>query len=111
MRVFVTGASGAIGAWLVPQLVERGHEVIGTSRSPEKAAGLRALGADGIALDVLDRGAVREAVLAAPTRSSTRRPRSPAASTSRTSTGASPRRTGSAPREPTPCSPPPARPA
>jgi nucleoside-diphosphate-sugar epimerase len=65
MRVFVAGASGAIGARLVPQLVERGHEVIGTSRSPEKAAGLRALGAEGVALDVLDRSAVREAVLAA----------------------------------------------
>jgi nucleoside-diphosphate-sugar epimerase len=65
MRVFVAGASGAIGVRLVPQLVERGHEVIGTSRSPEKAAGLRALGAEGVALDVLDRSAVRKAVLAA----------------------------------------------
>ena len=65
MRVFVAGASGAIGAWLVPQLVERGHEVTGTSRSPERAAGLRAHGAEGVALDVLDRDAVREAVLAA----------------------------------------------
>jgi nucleoside-diphosphate-sugar epimerase len=33
MRVFVAGASGAIGTRLVPQLVDRGHEVIGTSRS------------------------------------------------------------------------------
>ena len=30
MRVFVAGASGAIGTRLVPQLVDRGHEVIGT---------------------------------------------------------------------------------
>jgi 2-alkyl-3-oxoalkanoate reductase len=65
MRVFVTGATGAIGARLVPQLVERGHEVTGTSRSPDKAGRLRAHGAEPVVLDVLDRDAVREAVLAA----------------------------------------------
>jgi nucleoside-diphosphate-sugar epimerase len=63
MRVFVAGASGAVGARLVPQLIERGHEVIGTSRSPEKAERLRAAGAEPVVLDVLDRDAVREAVL------------------------------------------------
>ena len=65
MRVFVTGATGAIGARLVPQLIERGHEVVGTSRSEEKAARLRAEGAEPVVLDALDRDAVREAVLAA----------------------------------------------
>jgi 2-alkyl-3-oxoalkanoate reductase len=65
MRVFVTGATGAIGARLVPQLVERGHEVVGTSRSDGKAARLRAQGAEPVVLDVLDRDAVREAVLTA----------------------------------------------
>jgi 2-alkyl-3-oxoalkanoate reductase len=65
MRVFVTGATGAIGARLAPQLVERGHEVVGTSRSAEKADRLRAHGAEPVVLDVLDRDAVREAVLAA----------------------------------------------
>jgi 2-alkyl-3-oxoalkanoate reductase len=65
MRVFVAGATGAIGARLVPQLVERGHDVIGTSRSEGKAARLRAQGAEPVVLDVLDRDAVREAVLAA----------------------------------------------
>jgi 2-alkyl-3-oxoalkanoate reductase len=65
MRVFVAGASGAIGIRLVPQLVQRGHEVIGTSRSPQKAERLRALGAEPIALDVLDPDAVRKAVAAA----------------------------------------------
>ena len=64
MRVFLTGATGAIGTRLVPRLVERGHEVIGTSRSPQKADALRAQGAEPVALDVLDREAVREAVLA-----------------------------------------------
>jgi nucleoside-diphosphate-sugar epimerase len=50
---------------LVPQLIERGHEVIGTSRTPEKAERLRAAGAEPVVLDVLDRDAVREAVLQA----------------------------------------------
>jgi nucleoside-diphosphate-sugar epimerase len=45
MRVFVAGASGAIGSRLVPQLVEAGHEVIGTHRSPASAELLRTLGA------------------------------------------------------------------
>ena len=65
MRVFVAGATGAIGARLVPQLVERGHEVIGSSRSPKKAARLRAQGAEGVVLDVLDPVEVRNAVAAA----------------------------------------------
>jgi nucleoside-diphosphate-sugar epimerase len=63
MRVFVAGASGAIGSRLVPQLIARGHEVIGTHRSPGSADRLRALGAQPIALDLLDARAVREAVL------------------------------------------------
>jgi nucleoside-diphosphate-sugar epimerase len=63
MRVLVAGASGAIGTRLVPQLIDRGHEVIGTFRSPGKAEHLRALGAQAIALDLLDAGAVRTAVL------------------------------------------------
>ena len=62
MRVFVAGATGAVGRRLVPQLVEERHEVLGTSRAPEKAAQLRALGAHPVTLDLLDRDAVREAV-------------------------------------------------
>jgi nucleoside-diphosphate-sugar epimerase len=65
MRVFVAGASGAIGTWLVPQLIEHGHEVIGTFRSPGNAERVRALGAEPLALDLLDAAAVREAVLKA----------------------------------------------
>jgi nucleoside-diphosphate-sugar epimerase len=63
MRVFVAGASGAIGTRLVPQLLDRGHEVIGTSRSPGNAERIRALGAEPMALDLLDAHAVRQAVL------------------------------------------------
>ena len=62
MRVFVAGASGAIGTRLVPQLQEAGHDVIGTYRSPEHGERVRALGAEAVALDLLDARAVREAV-------------------------------------------------
>jgi 2-alkyl-3-oxoalkanoate reductase len=65
MRVFVAGASGAIGTRVVPQLIERGHEVTGTFRSPGNDARLRTLGAEPVALDLLDKNAVRMAVLAA----------------------------------------------
>jgi 2-alkyl-3-oxoalkanoate reductase len=65
MKVFVVGASGAIGTRLVPQLVDRGHEVVGSSRSPDKAERLRALGAEAVVLDALDARAVREALIAA----------------------------------------------
>ncbi len=63
MRVFVTGASGAIGSRLVPQLIDAGHEVVGTHNSQRSAERLRALGATPVLLDVLDARAVREAVL------------------------------------------------
>ena len=63
MRVFVAGASGAIGSRLVPPLIERGHEVIGTSRSPERVERVLALGAEARQLDLLDEAAVRRAVL------------------------------------------------
>src|SRR5262245_47664343 len=65
MRVFVAGASGAVGSRLIPQLLERGHEVIGTARSPAGAERVRALGAHAIELDLLEPHAVREAVLRA----------------------------------------------
>ena len=63
MRVLVIGASGAIGTRLVPQLIERGHEVIGTSSSPRNMDRVRALGAEPIVLDLLDPLAVRKAVI------------------------------------------------
>ena len=63
MRVFLAGASGAIGTRLVPQLIERGHEVIGSSTSAKSAERVRRLGAKPIVLDLLDAGAVRKAIL------------------------------------------------
>jgi nucleoside-diphosphate-sugar epimerase len=65
MRVFVTGASGAIGARLVPQLIDAGHEVVGTHNSPASSELLRTLGAKPVMVDLLDPGAVRTAVLEA----------------------------------------------
>lgn len=63
MRVMVIGVTGAIGAPLIRQLHERGHEVIGTSRSASKLEQVRAFGAEPIVLDALDRAAVRNALL------------------------------------------------
>jgi 2-alkyl-3-oxoalkanoate reductase len=65
MRVFVAGATGAIGIRLVSQLIEHGHEVTGTFRSPGGEQRVRALGAEPVALDLLDAPAVRRAVLEA----------------------------------------------
>jgi len=66
MRVFVAGASGAIGRPLVRQLVAAGHSVTGTTRREERAEEIRAAGATAVVCDVLDAPAleasVREAV-------------------------------------------------
>jgi 2-alkyl-3-oxoalkanoate reductase len=63
VRVFVAGASGALGSRLVSQLIDAGHEVYGTHNSPPGAERVRGLGAEPVALDVLDARAVRDAVL------------------------------------------------
>src|SRR5688572_11050905 len=65
MKVFVAGASGALGVQLVPQLVARGHEVVGMTRTASKQDGLRALGARPIVADALDPDAVAQAVASA----------------------------------------------
>ena len=65
MRVFVTGATGALGRHLVPGLIAAGHQVTATTRTPGKVAQLRAAGAEPVVLDGLDRGAVIAAVQAA----------------------------------------------
>ncbi len=65
MRVFVTGATGALGQHLVPRLVAAGHQVTATTTTPGKVARLREAGAEPVVLDGLDREAVIAAVLAA----------------------------------------------
>jgi nucleoside-diphosphate-sugar epimerase len=65
MKVFVAGASGAIGSRLVPQLIQRGHDVVGSATSPAGADRVRKLGAEPVVLDLLDPRAVRAAVLEA----------------------------------------------
>lgn len=62
MKVFVAGAAGAIGRRLIPQLVARGHGVVATTRSPDHANLLQALGARSVIVDGLDGDAVRDAV-------------------------------------------------
>lgn len=65
MRVFVAGASGAIGTPLVRQLVAGGHEVTGMTRREQRAEQLRAAGAEAVVCDVYDAKRLREAVVAA----------------------------------------------
>lgn len=65
MRVFVAGATGALGRELVPRLVARGHDVTGMTRSASKQEMLRGLGARAAVADALDPDAVAAAVAAA----------------------------------------------
>jgi nucleoside-diphosphate-sugar epimerase len=65
MNVLVAGATGALGARLVPLLLTRGHRVVGTTRSARKAAALRAAGADPIVVDVFDTAALSRELAAA----------------------------------------------
>jgi nucleoside-diphosphate-sugar epimerase len=65
MKVFVAGASGALGRELVPQLVARGHEVVGMTRTASKQDLLRTLGARPVVADALDPDAVAQAVASA----------------------------------------------
>lgn len=62
MRVFLAGATGAIGRRLTPMLRDAGHEVIGSTRTPAKARELRQAGAEPVVLDALRREAVFEAM-------------------------------------------------
>ncbi|HVP03020.1 MAG TPA: NAD(P)-dependent oxidoreductase [Solirubrobacteraceae bacterium] len=65
MRVFLAGASGAIGRPLLERLLGAGHEVTALARTPQRAAELAARGATPAVADALDAQALRAAVLAA----------------------------------------------
>ncbi len=61
-NIFITGATGVVGRGVVPLLVADGHTVRGVARSLAKAELLRALGAEPVAVDLLDAAAVSSAV-------------------------------------------------
>jgi nucleoside-diphosphate-sugar epimerase len=65
VRVFVAGATGAIGRRLLPLLVADGHQVTGLTSSPARAEQLRAAGAEPVVADALDHDALARAVAAA----------------------------------------------
>lgn len=65
MRVFVAGASGALGRPLLPRLLGAGHQVVGMTRREEAAEEIRALGAEAVVCDVFDADALRGAIVAA----------------------------------------------
>ncbi len=65
MRIFVAGATGALGRQLVPRLVERGHEVTGMTRTPAKQALISELGARPVVADAFDAEQVASAVASA----------------------------------------------
>ncbi|HEY3759726.1 MAG TPA: NAD(P)-dependent oxidoreductase [Solirubrobacteraceae bacterium] len=65
MRVFLAGATGAIGRQLVPLLLADGHQVTGMTRSPQRARELQTAGAEAVIADALEREAVHAAVVQA----------------------------------------------
>jgi len=65
MRIFIAGASGAIGRRLMPLLLEAGHDVTGMTRSAEVARELEAAGIQPAVVDVFDAQALKSAVVAA----------------------------------------------
>ncbi|MEU0544914.1 NAD(P)H-binding protein [Nocardia sp. NPDC005978] len=64
MRIFLAGASGVLGAHLVPLLVAAGHEVAGMTRSADKARILAEAGAQPVICDAFDPAALTSAVVA-----------------------------------------------
>lgn len=65
MRVFLAGATGAVGRRLVPQLIAAGHQVVATTQTATKSAALLRQGAQPVLVDGLDPAAVGEAVACA----------------------------------------------
>jgi nucleoside-diphosphate-sugar epimerase len=62
MKIFVAGATGALGKQLIPQLVANGHDVVGMTRTQAKQDQVRSLGAKPVLADALDSDAVARAV-------------------------------------------------
>jgi nucleoside-diphosphate-sugar epimerase len=65
MRIFLAGATGAIGKRLVPLLLEAGFQVVGTTRLPSRAENLRAAGVEPVVVDVFDPASLVRVVVAA----------------------------------------------
>lgn len=65
MKVFLAGATGAVGGHLIPQLLAGGDEVVAMTRGPGKTGALRALGAEPVVADALNRESVIQAVMRA----------------------------------------------
>jgi 2-alkyl-3-oxoalkanoate reductase len=62
VRIFVAGATGAIGRRLIPMLIDAGHHVVAMTRSESKTAAIEAQGAVPVVCDVFDAGAIHRAV-------------------------------------------------
>src|SRR5215469_2293355 len=65
MRIFIAGATGVLGRNLIPRLLERGHNVVGTSSKKERLQELERMGSEAILMNGLDRDSVLRAVTAA----------------------------------------------
>ncbi len=65
MRIFVAGATGAVGRHLVPRLVAAGHQVVGTTRQPSRVDAIRRLGGEPAVVDGLDGAQLRAVVRSA----------------------------------------------
>ena len=62
MKVFLAGATGAIGKRLVPLLLRAGYGVVGTARSTTKVDALRAAGVEPVVVDVFDASSLSRVV-------------------------------------------------
>lgn len=65
MRIVLAGVGGALGSRLAPELMRRGHEVVGITRYPQNVAAIEALGARGVVADVLEHDGLRSAIVEA----------------------------------------------
>jgi nucleoside-diphosphate-sugar epimerase len=63
MRIFVAGATGAVGRSLVPALISAGHSVAGLTRTAAKVDTIKRMGAEPVVADGLDEAAIRTAVV------------------------------------------------